>query len=1650
MDPFKNQIDDRTSYKSLDEQFYEARLDRDGIDQSDWPSQIDRAAIDVSYGVALGKTGSRYDYGGTIGRNDFGSACGSHYVDGLRALSGSQSDLPRLIKAYDASELGDLAFRLNELRVELEKLDLGDSDISDLNRTIEALVEKLITQGSSGDLARQPLQKPEAVADLLYQLFSDPAVTTYADVLIDSITGETGTSIGKRSLLEHLDRPQMVTPLWDHQHEAIKQWVTADTKGYVNMATATGKTVLGLAAIAHKFGELHPADTDTIPPVSASSDAKKRVLIVAGQDLLLQQWQSEFDEHLNIPRSRTLQNQTEDANVIELTWGDIEFRTAQELLNTDLQHSYDLVILDEAHRYKSGRRGSRGWRDLFEDLVDTTDSILAMSGSIDDEWLGDDAVKNALEASLEPCIEFTIADARAQNVIADFRWDVCYAASDTDETVDSIASSTAPLASVYNSTHHKFEPHELSDAIPEAVPDQFETLRDLRSFAHTKEGKQARDNNDAFDKFATAAFSRKPKRWQLSPPAEIISQLLEDHLPERKSIVLVQSYAQAEAIGEHLKELYDDGLITVPEQATEAPYDSITDFKDASQGVLVGPGEVLGVGVDLPNADVAINLAKGGVNASLIQRIGRILRNPTGEKQAHFYQVVTIANSPDARLPGEDGRRLLRRASEFRALGSRFRELPGFVVADSTASEIVRVLETHGSQAKIKDERPTEEMVEDDVARRFLDELTTEVDSKVGESLTHPVLTTHWKPESLSPGTLPVRESVEQLDEDGQSESRSDTTTESEFEPEAETTDTPATVIVEITDESGETVPEASVVLENPSPIAETTTDTDGEAIFNLPVFSDDLCAFVSKEGYQNCFTSVSVSEGEQTLSIKMTNRTQKSTTNKSPPESPQGVEEDNSEDSLSDSPSREEIIAEIRRIIETIRTYPMRSDFIEESDLEITDVYDHFDSWHEAYEATVSSVEEQKTTNSNQSQNTSTDTSESKDTQQNDEENSNLSSADSPSREEVLAEIRKVGEKVRTFPMRSDFVEESDMDVKHVYEYFRSWSKAYRASEAPTKQEIKTEISRLQGEIGTDLTTTEFEEHSDIDIEHVEEKFDSWRDAVQAAGHSESTTMSSDSNGTQSDESKTDTVSSGIENSNEEENHSSEPSDISGQSPASTNPSNTDEADLYQRDLLIELVSQTQELQRVPTKDEINDFGKFKYRDYATEFGDLYEAAQQAGIIEDSVTRSEFFATVTRSEFADTEETNNDHSEPIDESKEVTGPKAEEEHTEDERPEPSGRAKSSSLSTSDFAELTSFQRDILIVLAGSTGRNGLNIKNTLEQYYDSEVNHGRLYPNLDSLIELGYVAKQSVDGRTNSYALTELGHSLIDSRKKWVANRAPEAQLETTETETQEATIDPINLSWNDAVRQELYRYQQTHDEKTVSLSEIYDFSEKRLLTQFPDNNNIRAKIRQQLQRLRDEGDVEPLNKQGTYRIQINAEIDSDKPNQSKTPDNQNETKPRPAALIAEIRRVDDEVDGYPLTTEMRQMGKYEPEQYYSEFGSWENALKLSGIDKKERLIEEIQRVARELGREPNTTDMNEYSAYSSGTFSGYFGSWKEALELAMDGEMTELLESTDTEISSSSTENNINKSDKGNQTKSSDLVDSIMKDIENKFGDQ
>ena len=82
--------------------------------------------------------------------------------------------------------------------------------------------------------------------------------------------------------------------------------------------------------------------------------------------------------------------------------------------------------------------------------------------------------------------------------------------------------------------------------------------------------------------------------------------------------------------------------------------------------------------------------------------------------------------------------------------------------------------------------------------------------------------------------------------------------------------------------------------------------------------------------------------------------------------------------------------------------------------------------------------------------------------------------------------------------------------------------------------------------------------------------------------------------------------------------------------------------------------------------------------------------------------------------------------------------------------------------------DLTGFQRDILYIVAGLEGPKGLEIKDELEEVYEDEIHHGRLYPNLDNLVEKGLIDKDEIDGRTNAYRVTRRGSREIDARREW------------------------------------------------------------------------------------------------------------------------------------------------------------------------------------------------------------------------------------------------------------------------------------------
>lgn len=82
--------------------------------------------------------------------------------------------------------------------------------------------------------------------------------------------------------------------------------------------------------------------------------------------------------------------------------------------------------------------------------------------------------------------------------------------------------------------------------------------------------------------------------------------------------------------------------------------------------------------------------------------------------------------------------------------------------------------------------------------------------------------------------------------------------------------------------------------------------------------------------------------------------------------------------------------------------------------------------------------------------------------------------------------------------------------------------------------------------------------------------------------------------------------------------------------------------------------------------------------------------------------------------------------------------------------------------------DLTGFQRDLLYVIAGAEQPSGQDVKEGVEQYYSDTINHGRLYPNLDTVVNKELVEKGELDRRTNYYAITDEGEELIEDRREW------------------------------------------------------------------------------------------------------------------------------------------------------------------------------------------------------------------------------------------------------------------------------------------
>lgn len=85
--------------------------------------------------------------------------------------------------------------------------------------------------------------------------------------------------------------------------------------------------------------------------------------------------------------------------------------------------------------------------------------------------------------------------------------------------------------------------------------------------------------------------------------------------------------------------------------------------------------------------------------------------------------------------------------------------------------------------------------------------------------------------------------------------------------------------------------------------------------------------------------------------------------------------------------------------------------------------------------------------------------------------------------------------------------------------------------------------------------------------------------------------------------------------------------------------------------------------------------------------------------------------------------------------------------------------------------DLIGFQRDLLLVAVECDEvPKGLTLLDRLQDHYSESINQARLYTNLDDLTEVGLIERESVDGRTNAYRVTDRGRELLEQSRAQIA----------------------------------------------------------------------------------------------------------------------------------------------------------------------------------------------------------------------------------------------------------------------------------------
>lgn len=110
---------------------------------------------------------------------------------------------------------------------------------------------------------------------------------------------------------------------------------------------------------------------------------------------------------------------------------------------------------------------------------------------------------------------------------------------------------------------------------------------------------------------------------------------------------------------------------------------------------------------------------------------------------------------------------------------------------------------------------------------------------------------------------------------------------------------------------------------------------------------------------------------------------------------------------------------------------------------------------------------------------------------------------------------------------------------------------------------------------------------------------------------------------------------------------------------------------------------------------------------------------------------------------------------------------------------------------------------------------------------------------------------------------------------------------------------------------------------------------------------------------------------------------------------------------LVAEVRRLYDELGRTPRINDIREHGQYSYQAYNRRWDGIREVLDAAGIPHHDRinagrkvdeadLLEEVRHLSEELGRTPTTLDVSRHGRFAHATYYNHFDSFSEVLERA------------------------------------------------------